>query len=210
MNDGLSDGSEESSANHRDLRLFLANEFRQLGLAVDARQPAGGRDFGDWTLSRDEFGFIVTVDGDVESELSDYLALFLDDPKFHHDRTRIYRDDDLKLSVMLNGPAPTGERCDSTQLIVLSYGDPTIEQQISNHCEQAIEKLFEDAMAEIHELMEELQHETDEARAAELMKSAEAKLADIDEALGTRWRELGIEEEIEEGEEEDGPEDRTG
>jgi hypothetical protein len=191
MHDGPYAASQEISASDRGLLRFLSTEFRLQGMAVDESLSSGPRDRVDWTLSRDEFGFIVHVPGDFESSLQDYLEHLFGAPQFHHDRTRIYRNDSRKVSTMLNGRSPSGENGDSTQLIVLLYSDPAVEQQISDRCEQAIERLFTDALTETSQLMEELQEEPDERRQAELLDTVEAKLIDLDQALQSRRRHLG-------------------
>ncbi len=198
MHDGPYDASQEPSdasleiaARDCGLLRFLSTEFHRQGLdAVDC-QSSDPRDRLDWTLSRDEFGFIIHVPGDFESPLGDYLEHLFGAPHFHHDRTRIYRNDRRKVSAMLNGPAASGENCDSTQLIVLLYSDPAVEQQISDRCEQAIERLFTDALTETNQLMDELQQEPDERRQAELLDTVEAKLIDLDQALQSRQKHLG-------------------
>ena len=181
--DPLPTSADNSGVFDGDLRNFLSSEFRAQGIAVDASLAGDSGGIVDWTLSRDEFGFIVSVHGDMEAPLRDYLQSIFIAPQFSHERTRIYRNDLRKVSVMLHGPASSGENHDRTQVIVLLFSDPAIEQQISDRCGQAIEQLVTTYLTETNEWMEELQREPDPGRQAKLLDSIEARLEELIDVL---------------------------
>jgi hypothetical protein len=170
------DTSMNESSN---LTSFLTLELAGYGLEVaDGVWPK----ISDWTISRDEFGFVVKTTVAAHAPLRSYLESFFPPARFddsidNSDGTLIYRDDKRFTTAMLNRSA------DETELIVLHWKDPEVRKKIAVRQEAAIYQVLDDELKAIESMFEDAATETNDAKLATKFEQAEQRLNESFSAL---------------------------
>src|SRR5262245_54148016 len=132
----------DQSASTSDFLGFLRLELRERSVAL-AADEVGVLPAFDWEVRRDHFGFTIAFPVAHFSAIEAFLLGALGPAKFSSDDgvpTRIHRDDNVGVTVMLTAAADLG------QLILLHWRDPAIRSKIAAKQSAAIEQVIEDAV----------------------------------------------------------------
>ena len=169
------------TSKHQRSNLFSFLDDELGGYGFTPQQP----DFSpidDWTLSRDEFGFVVKSTCDAHIAIRKYLESAFPPARFSDTdaeagSTLIYREDDCHTTAMLN------RHRDETELIVLHLKDRNVRARASAKVDAAINQVFDTAFHEFEGIVDESLEETDEVKQAAKINAASEKLREIKEAI---------------------------
>lgn len=118
---------------------FLSDELTGYGFTVSALASPS---IDEWTISRDEYGFVVSTAKEAYLPLRNFLEETFPPARFEDSETVTYRDDNHHTTVMLN------RNDTATELIVLYWKDPKVQTEISTRAEAAVEQILEGAARE--------------------------------------------------------------
>ena len=169
------------TSNHQPSNLFsfLDDELGGYGFTP---QQTDYPPIDDWTLSRDEFGFVVKSTCDAHIAIRKYLESAFPPARFSDTdaeagSTLIYREDDCHTTAMLN------QHRHETELIVLYWKDRDVRARASAKVDAAINQVFDTAFHEFEEIVDASLAETDEGRQAAKIDAASEKLREIKDAI---------------------------
>lgn len=149
---------------------FLEAEFLATNIAIPD-SVALPKSLGEWSLKRDECGFVVTASVQAWRPLKDLFDTVFSPPVFESNGRLIYRNDERQLTVMLASGTT------ATSLIVLRWGSPGVRARVAEAQNAALAEIVDGAFAEVHGLLEQACAEDDACKSASLFDSA------------TRWTE---------------------